>query len=111
MENLTNSNYKLANDPYTQEVASRTLKIGLGEYTPGSNSAQKSIGYLDTEEKSYDLSDVFGIDIPGTFEVFLLEENEILEKHALASGNATVQIKEGCSIGETAALCMRLPAD
>ena len=103
-KDLSNSNYKLADDPYTQEAASRTLKISLGEYTPGSSSAEKSIGYLDTEEKSYDLSEIFGIDIPGTFEIFLLEENEILAKHALTSGRAAVQLKAGCSIGETAAI-------
>ena len=100
----SDTNYKLASDPYTQEAASRTLKIAIGDYTPGSSSAEKSIGYSDTEEKSYDLREVFGIDIPGTFEVFLLEENEILAKHDLVSGKAVVQIKEDCLVGETATI-------
>ncbi|MBQ3200345.1 MAG: hypothetical protein IJB22_00340, partial [Clostridia bacterium] len=101
-KDLTNSNYKLAAEPYTQAEAARTLKIALGEYTPGSSSAEKSIGYLDTAEKSYDLKEIFGVALDGTFEVFLLEENDILAKHELVSGNALVQLKDGCSIGQTA---------
>ncbi len=101
-KDLTNSNYKLAAEPYTQAEAARTLKIALGEYTPGSSSAEKSIGYLDTAEKSYDLKEIFGVALDGTFEVFLLEENDILAKHELVSGNALVQLKGDCSIGQTA---------
>jgi len=100
--NLSDPNYTFADDPYTQAASARTLKIGRGTYAPGSSSAEKSIGYLDTAEKNYGLKELFGIEIDGSFEVFLLEENDILAKHELTSGNAVVQLKEGCSIGQEA---------
>lgn len=100
---LGNADYKLADAPYTQEEDARTLTIAKGTLVPTNASATKTIAYLDTAEYTYDLAQLFGTPVAGSFtQKSITDTNGILAKNTLADGKAAIAIAAGKTVGQKA---------
>lgn len=100
---LTHQDYKLADAPYTQAEAARTLHIAKGTLTPQNPSETKVISYLDTDTYQLDLAAVFGTPVAGTFAEKETEDaNSILAKKELANGVASIALDSGKTVGQAA---------
>lgn len=101
---LGNADYTLADDaPYTQDEAARTLTIAKGTLVPTIASATKTIAYLDTEEYVYDLAQLFGTPVAGSFtQKSVTDTNGILAQNTLADGKATIALAAGKTVGQEA---------
>ncbi len=102
---LGNTDYTLADAPYTQDEAARTLTIGKGTLVPTTASATKTIAYLDTEEYVYDLAQLFGTPVAGSFtQKSVTDTDNILAQNTLADGKATIALAAGKTVGQTATI-------
>lgn len=100
---LGNADYKLADAPYTQGEDARTLTIAKGTLVPTNASATKTIAYLDTAEYTYDLAQLFGTPVAGSFtQKSITDTNGILAKNTLADGKAAIAIAAGKTVGQKA---------
>lgn len=102
---LGNADYKLADAPYTQGEAARTLTIAKGTLVPTTASAMKTIAYLDTAANVYDLAQIFGTPVAGSFtQKSVTDTDNILAQNTLAEGNATIALAAGKTVGQTATI-------
>lgn len=102
---LGNADYKLADAPYTQGEAARTLTIAKGTLVPTTASATKTIAYLDTEEYVYDLAQLFGTPVAGSFtQKSVTDTDNILAQNTLADGKATIALAAGKIVGQEATI-------
>lgn len=100
---LGNADYKLADAPYTQGEDARTLTIAKGTLVPTNASATKTIAYLDTAEYTYDLAQLFGTPVAGSFtQKSITDTNGILAKNTLADGKAAIALAAGKTVGQKA---------
>lgn len=102
---LGNADYKLADAPYTQGEAERTLTIGKGTLVPAAGDVERTIAYLDTAANVYDLAQLFGTPVAGSFtQKSVTDTDNILAQNTLAEGNATIALAAGKTVGQTATI-------
>lgn len=102
---LGNADYKLADAPYTQGEAARTLTIAKGTLVPAAGDVERTIAYLDTAANVYDLAQLFGTPVAGSFtQKSVTDTDNILAQNTLAEGNATIALAAGKTVGQTATI-------
>lgn len=103
---LGNADYTLADDaPYTQDEAARTLTIEKGTLVPAAGDVERTIAYLDTAANVYDLAQLFGTPVAGSFtQKSVTDTNGILAQNTLADGKATIALAAGKTVGQEATI-------
>lgn len=102
---LGNADYTLADAPYTQDEAARTLTIEKGTLVPAAGDVERTIAYLDTAANVYDLAQLFGTPVAGSFtQKSVTDTNDILAQNTLADGKATIALAAGKTVGQEATI-------